>query len=89
MKMPNGDRAMVTDEKLLRYILNPAHAVGGPHAKLFDRLLGINLACADVLRVASYGQLGMNKPVWESLRRLAKNSRYDFHLRVQTEVIMF
>jgi hypothetical protein len=52
MKMPNADLATITDEKLLRYVLNPAHAVGGPHAKLFDRLLGINLACADVLREA-------------------------------------
>ena len=52
MKLPNGDRAVVTDEKLLRYVLNPLHPVGGPHARLFDRLLGINLACADVLRDA-------------------------------------
>lgn len=52
MKLPNGDRAIITDEKLLRYVLNPLHPVGGPHAKLFDRLLGINLACAHVLRDA-------------------------------------
>jgi hypothetical protein len=52
MKLPNGDKAIVSDEKLLRYILNPAHPVGGPHAYLFDRLLGINLTCADVLRQA-------------------------------------
>lgn len=52
MKLPNGDRALISDEKLLRYILNPMHPVGGPHAILFDRLLGINLTCADVLRQA-------------------------------------
>ena len=52
MKIPNGDRATVSDEKLLRYVLNPRHPVGGPHARLFDRLLGINLTCADVLREA-------------------------------------
>jgi hypothetical protein len=52
MKMPNGQHAVVGDEKLLHYLLNPLHPVGGPHAILFDRLLGINRTCADVLRQA-------------------------------------
>jgi hypothetical protein len=52
MKMPNGEQASVDDEKLLRYLLNPMHPVGGPHAVLFERLLGINRTCADVLRQA-------------------------------------
>jgi hypothetical protein len=52
MKMPNGENALVGDEKLLHYLLNPLHPVGGAHATLFDRLLGINRTCADVLRHA-------------------------------------
>jgi len=52
MKMPNGQKAVVSDEKLLRYLLNPLQPVGGAHATLFDRLLGINSTCADLLRHA-------------------------------------
>src|SRR5437588_12407340 len=52
MLLPNGERAIVEDHKLLRYILNPSHPHGKTHAQLFDRLLGINLTCADVLRQA-------------------------------------
>jgi hypothetical protein len=52
MKLPNGERAQIDDQKLLGYALNPAHPAGKQHARLFDRLLGINLANADVLRQA-------------------------------------
>jgi hypothetical protein len=33
MKLPNGKKASVSDEKLLRYLLNPQHPVGGRHEK--------------------------------------------------------
>src|SRR6266542_6073637 len=52
MRLPNGEKAVVDDVKLLQYILNPAHPHGRTHAHLFDRLLGINLTNADVLRQA-------------------------------------
>ena len=52
MRLPNGDRAVVDDRKLLQYILSPAHPHGRSHARLFDQLLGINLGNADVLRQA-------------------------------------
>ena len=52
MRVPNAELAIVSDVKLLRYVLNLSHPIGGPHAFLFDRLLGINLTCADVLRQA-------------------------------------
>lgn len=42
MKLPNGDHAVVDDEKLLGYVLNMAHPVGRHHAVLFQRLLGID-----------------------------------------------
>jgi hypothetical protein len=41
MKLPNGDRAVVEDAKLLEYALNPHHPVGHAHAELFEKLLGI------------------------------------------------
>ena len=50
MKLPNGDRAAVSDAKLLGYLLNPDHDEGRHHARLFDLLLGVNLSNADRLR---------------------------------------
>jgi len=52
MKLPNGDRAIVDDEKLLSYVLNPEHVQGGPHAYLFKVLLDIDASRADDLRAA-------------------------------------
>src|ERR1051325_11343646 len=49
MRMPNGDKAVVSQKKLLGYLLNPNHKDGKEHALLFDRLLGINLTNADLL----------------------------------------
>ena len=40
------------DEKLLGYILNKAHPVGRHHAVLFDKLLGIGVVNAHLLRRA-------------------------------------
>jgi hypothetical protein len=52
MRMPNCESAIVRDDKLLQYLFNPSHPVGGASADLFDRLLGINRTYADVLRRA-------------------------------------
>ncbi len=41
MYLPDGNRAVVDDAKLLEYVLDPDHPVGRHHAALFDRLLGI------------------------------------------------
>ena len=49
MKLPNGDKAVVTQKKLLGYLLNPNHKDGKEHALLFERLLGINLTNANLL----------------------------------------
>lgn len=50
MKLPNGDEAIISDQKLLGYLLNPSHEEGKDHARLFDLLLGINLTNAHLLR---------------------------------------
>ena len=52
MKLPNGDRAVVSPEKLAGYALNPSHPHGRAHAALFDRLLGITATDAQVLHDA-------------------------------------
>jgi len=52
MKLPHGDHAIVEDAKLREYVLNPRHPVGKHHATLFDRLLGIELGNAEILKKA-------------------------------------
>jgi hypothetical protein len=52
VKLPNGNRATVTDEKLLGYLLNEGHPDQPGHAELFRLLLGITPANAEVLRSA-------------------------------------
>ena|SRR6266404_2678266 len=37
MKLPNAEQATVSEEKIVRYLLNPAHPVGGSKAALFLR----------------------------------------------------
>lgn len=41
MKLPNGSRAVVDEEKILYCLLDPLHSEGRHHARLFRRLLGI------------------------------------------------
>ena len=52
MKLPNGANAVVEQRKLLDYVLNLGHPVGGHHAILFRDLLGITHANWTVLRDA-------------------------------------
>ena len=66
MKLPNGHRAIIAEEKLVKYVLNRKHDVGGPHAFLLETLLGITPANADVLRnaladAAANGEAWMGK----------------------------
>jgi hypothetical protein len=51
MKLPNGGRADL-GTKLEDYTLNPLHRDGRNKARVFDSVLGITLANADVLRDA-------------------------------------
>jgi hypothetical protein len=50
MKLPNGDRAEIPDEKLIGYCLNPNHPSGKHKARVFASVLGITSQNADVLR---------------------------------------
>ena len=52
MKLPNGHLAVVSDEKLLGFLLNDEHEVQPGHADLFHRLLGITPDNAELLRSA-------------------------------------
>lgn len=50
MRLPNGDRAIVEDRKLIDYVLSTEHPVGKHHALLFQRLLGIGPQQAPLLK---------------------------------------
>jgi uncharacterized protein DUF6883 len=50
VKLPNGEHAIVEDRKVIEYMLNPLHPVGGPKAHLFNTLLGFNASNWQVLR---------------------------------------
>ena len=52
MKLPNGDRALVEDVKLVDYCLSLSHPRGRHKAKLFANRLGITASHAPLLRAA-------------------------------------
>ena len=43
MKLPHADKATVPEQKITRYLLNPAHPAGGSKASFFLRF-GFNVA---------------------------------------------
>lgn len=52
MRLPNGSRAIASDEKLYGYPVNVDHPTSSGHAELFARLLGIDRSNAESLRTA-------------------------------------
>ena len=50
MKLPNAERATVPRDKIVRYLLNPAHPVGGSKARFF---LEHGFSAAEWSRLAS------------------------------------
>jgi hypothetical protein len=50
MKLPNGEHAVVSLEKLHDYCLNPTHRVGGHKAHVFEAILGLTTAHAEELQ---------------------------------------
>ena len=50
MKLPGGDNAIVDDQKLVGYCLDPEHPRGKHKARVFRRALGFTAAEADELR---------------------------------------
>ncbi len=49
MKLPNGDKAEISMQKLLGYCLNPNHASGKHKAKVFASALGITADNVEIL----------------------------------------
>ncbi|MEO1672368.1 MAG: DUF6883 domain-containing protein [Cyanobacteria bacterium J06631_2] len=49
MKLPNGNQAEISRQKLLGYCLNPKHASGKHKAKVFASALGITADNVEIL----------------------------------------
>lgn len=52
MKLPNGDKAVLDEAKLVEYCLSPNHRRGKHKARLFELRLGITAADADLPKSA-------------------------------------
>jgi hypothetical protein len=50
MKLPNGDQAKISIQKLVSYCLNPDHPSGKHKARVFESALNITASNADFLR---------------------------------------
>jgi hypothetical protein len=50
MKLPNGEQAEISMQKLIGYCLNPEHPSGKHKARVFTSVLGITAENADILR---------------------------------------
>lgn len=51
MKLPNGDQAEISMQKLINYCLNPEHSRAKDKARVFKSCLGITQENAEVLRL--------------------------------------
>ncbi len=50
MKLPNGENAIVSPDRLTGYLLDPHHPEGRHKARVFASALGTDASSADVLR---------------------------------------
>ena len=78
MKLPNGDKAIVDDQKLFGYLLSTTHRDGRQHAKLFKDLLEIDASNAEVLRAALLEAARSGNLCPENRQFTAKSLRFDF-----------
>lgn len=70
MKLPNSDRAIIDDQKLTGYCLNPNHADGQHKANVFQSALGISLDDVEELKAA------LREAVWICDATLGKSNQY-------------
>ena len=60
MKLPNAERAVVEQEKIVEYLLNPAHRYGASKARFFGQF-GFQPEAREVLAVALRGHGEQNE----------------------------
>lgn len=88
MKLPNGDQAIITIEKIRGYCLNVAHPSGRHKAKVFASALGITADNAEdlkalVARAAIEGQIAQ-----QSKTAFGQIIKVDWPVPEQDQVIL-
>lgn len=81
MKLPNGERAIVDIEKLLRYCLDPTHPRGRHKARVFLAALGLSVTDAEFLRDALVRAAATEEASGAQSDR--HGTRYTFDLQVR------
>lgn len=74
--LPNSDRALIDERKLIEYALNPDHARGGDKARQFAAALGYDRSNCDILVAQMRKALGAHEAV------LVRQDGYGRHYRV-------
>lgn len=60
MRLPNGDKAVVDDHKLIDYCLSPSHPRGRHKARLFEASTGVTQANYGLLKQALLNAVAAN-----------------------------
>ncbi|MEM8643169.1 MAG: DUF6883 domain-containing protein [Cyanobacteria bacterium P01_D01_bin.44] len=78
MKLPNPESAIVDDEKLSGYCLNPFHSDGRHKARVFQSALGLNQENSDDLRSALLGAVQTCEAIPDKRNRYGQKYIVDF-----------
>ena len=78
MKLPNPEQAIIDEEKLSGYCLNPSHSDGQHKARVFQSALGIGLDDADELRTALMQAIQTTDAVLDKRNPYGQKYRVDF-----------
>ncbi|MDZ8239092.1 MAG: hypothetical protein RMZ69_18415 [Nostoc sp. ChiQUE01a] len=85
MKLPNGEQAEISMQKLIGYCLNPKHPSGKHKARVFASILGITLENADVLRELIQAVAVTGEVVQQSTTQFGQQFKVDWMYLIQTE----
>lgn len=80
LRLPNYESAVIEEQKLSSYVLNPAHRVGGNKARRFKAALGFDLSNANLLEQAIRENLADTPVVFGLLDKHGQRYSVDMEL---------
>ena len=78
MKLPNPEKAIIDEEKLSGYCLNPRHSDGQHKARVFQSALGMGIDDADELRTALMQAIQITDVVLDKPSPYGQKYKVDF-----------
>lgn len=78
MRLPNPDQAVIEDQKLSGYCLNPNHADGKHKAYVFQSVLGIGLAEMEELKQILLNAVQIYEALPDKSNQYGQNCVLDF-----------